>query len=871
MEKKDNKPPVIAEKLLFLFLPDEIKNTAPGDFEEEYIDIAEECGRLKAGFWYWIQVIKSAFLYICNSYYGSFSMFGSYIKIAFRNNLKHKAYTFINIFGLALGITCFIFLMMYVKYELNYDSFHEKSGRIFRINQHWEAWNYRGSSDFASTNGAMNAILTVEFPEIEYAIRVQEVSSSLKYGQITMVENGIYADRDFFNTFTYPLISGDPNTALENPSSIVISRELSEKLFGTEDPVGKALLGLRGLKLTVTGVCEKAPSNSHLQFDFIISFKTMYSLRNDIDTSWGILNYYNYILLKENIQYKEFEKKLTLLVDKYHDPEETVRYYFLQPVTDIHLDSFINSSITNTGDRKYIYLFTTVAFLILFIACINYVNLATSRASLRGKEVGIRKTIGARRSELMKQFLGESIILTVSALLVSLLTVYLIHPYYRNFTGLDIPLTLLLNPVSITGLFTLIIMVGLVSGFYPSFLLSSFKPANVLKAGSKSNSIQNRFKIRNILVVFQFLISIILIVATIVINKQLSFIMNKDIGFNRENIITIRLWDSNNVGKHDVIKKELVKYNNITGAAVSDRAPLRASQNNSIRVQGEKSDEMVSLPQVSHFYVDYDFLGLYKIKIKEGRNFSPDFGTDMQEGAIVNESLVNLLGLKNPIGKRISASNLRDAKIIGVVKDFHYASFTNKIGPIVFVYRPMWAAKVLSLKISAGIGDISGTLDYAKSTIHNHIPEFAFNYQFLENRFNMMYDSENKMGTVFSVFSMITLLIASFGLLGLISFITAQKTKEIGIRKILGASVTKITGLVVKEFMILVIISSLIALPASYFMMNNWLDNFAYRTNITVWTMLVSSMIAFMFAIISVIYQVLKAATAKPVNALRHE
>ncbi|MCP4727468.1 MAG: FtsX-like permease family protein [bacterium] len=521
------------------------------------------------------------------------------------------------------------------------------------------------------------------------------------------------------------------------------------------------------------------------------------------------------------------------------------------------------------GDRKYIYLFSTVAFLILIIASVNYVNLATSRASLRGKEVGIRKTVGALRTELMKQFLGESIMLTLFALSVSLIIVYMIHPLFQNFIGQNIPLDLLLNPVSLAGLFLLIFTVGFISGCYPSFLLSSFRPVNVLKPGAKTINVNNRFKLRNILVVFQFFVSVVLIVATLVINKQLSFIMNKDIGYQRENIITVRLWDSQNAEKFEIIKEELVRNSNIINVTVSDRAPLRASENNTVRVEDETSGEMVSLAQVSHFYVDHDFIDVYNMNVTDGRNFLKEFSTDEYQGVIVNRTLVNTLGLKNPIGKRFYSPNRNDARIIGVVEDFHFASFTYKIGAIVMMQRPQWGSRVMSLKVSDN--DLAGTLDYIQSNFQGHIPDFVFSYEFLDDRFNSIYNTESRMGNLFTVFSMIALVIASVGLLGLISSIAAQKTKEIGIRKILGASVTKITGLVISEFVVLVIISSLIALPVSYFAMSNWLSDFAYRTDITIWTMLLSSLIAFIIAAISVIFQVVKAARANPVESMRYE
>jgi len=838
------------------------------DFEETYNDILKSEGRFRADAWCYFSAVNSLIEYMKFTLYWSVSMFRSYLKTAFRNFQRHKGYSFINIYGLAVGITCFIFMMMYVKYELSYDTFHEKSDQLHRIGMFWEGWNFRGSSLFAATNGAMASVLTTEFQEIEYAARILPVKSSLKYEQNSMVEEGIYADKDFFNMFTFPLISGDPNTALQNPFSIVLSKELAEKMFGQENPVGKVLSGFDDFTFTVTGVCQDVPGNSHLQFDFIVSFLTMYAQRDDIDTSWGILNYYNYVLLRENVQYKEFEKKLSILVDKYHGPEDHERYYFLQPVTDIHLDTKVLSRVLNSVDKKHVYLISTIAFLILIIAGVNYINLATSRASLRGKEVGIRKTAGALRSDLMKQYLGESIVTAVFALILALIIIFLLHPYFKAIVGQDISLDILFNPANIAALFGLVVVVGCLSGCYPALLLASFQPATVLKTGAKTGNYQNRFKLRNILVVFQFFVSIVLIVGTLVVYNQIHYIKNKDIGYNRENILIIPLWNSDNADKFTAAKEELVKNSNVISATISDRAPLRASQNNGVQIESD-TGEMVRLNQVSHFMVDNDFIELYDIKVKTGRNFSPEYPTDPEQSVIINETAVRMLGLENPIGKNFSGGFINNARIIGVVEDFHFAALTYKIGPMAFIYRPEWAANVLSVKIAGS--DVNTTLQYIESTMQKHVDNFVFSYTFLDNEIDKMYDSENRMGSLFTVFSIIALSIASFGLLGLISFIATQKTKEIGIRKILGASVGKIIGLMVKEFVVLVIISGVAALPVSYFVMSKWLQNFAYKIDITIWTMLLSLAIVMLITVFSVIFQVLKAARVNPVDSLRYE
>lgn len=869
MKKQNKKPPKIAEHLISRMFPDDNYHTSVSDLQEDYDLMQSEKGRVYSLAWYWLQLIFALPHFFTIRLKWSYDMFKNYLKIALRNFKRQKGFTFINVFGLAVGITCFLLIMMYVKYELSYDSFHTKSDRIFRIGMYWDAWSFRGSSNFAQTNGAMAPVLPGIFPEIEYAVRIHQVTSSLKYEQNSVVENGIYADKDFLNVFSFPLITGDPNTALKDPYSIVLTEKVSRKLFGSENPIGKVLSGLRGYRLTVTGVCKDTPDNSHLKFDFLLSFRTMYSQRDDIDTSWGILNYVNYILLKEHVSYKDFEKKLAYLVENYYPPEQAVRRFFLQPVRSIHLNSHINGEISQNSDIKYIYLFSTIAVLILIIAGVNYINLAVSRAAVRSKEVGIRKTVGALRSSLMRQFLGESVILTIFGFIASLMIVYFVHPVFKSVVNRDIPLSIIFHPVFFVVLLCVIIVVGFLSGCYPAFILSSFRPVNVLRTGIKSDRPGNRFRLRNILVVFQFCVTVILIVATIVIYKQLYFIRHKDLGYNRDNIVTVTLWNRQDADKYETVKEELLKNSNIINAAISDRAPLRASENNRIRVENETDGEMAVLEQVSHFYVDFNFIDLYNIEIKEGRNFSPEFPSDRQQAVIINETLVKMIGLQNPIGKRISAGGARDAKIIGVVKDFHYSSFSYKIGAVAFVYRPQWAVKMMSVKITNK--NIQGTLSYIDETFRKHINDFVFDYSFLENSFNYLYDSEERMLNLFSGFSLIAILIASFGLFGLISFIAVQKTKEIGIRKVLGASVIRIIGLVVQEFAVKILISCMIALPVSYIVMNNWLLNFEYRTNISIQVMLISSLTAFMIAALSIIFQVIRAASANPVDSLRNE
>lgn len=862
-------PPKIAKYLLKLFLPLGDREFLVGDYQFIYDEIYRKQGKLKADTWYWRHTLKTIPQFTINSITGAGIMFSSYLKIAIRNLRKYKGYSFINIFGLSVGLVSFIYLMMFVKYELSYDSFHENSDRIHRIGMHWEGWSFKGSSDFASMNGALVPTLKTEYPEVEYATRVVPVSSSLKYEEIPLVEDGFYADNDFLKMFSFSFIEGDNNASLISPFSIVLTEELANKLFGSQNPVGKIISGIKGKDFKVTGVIKDIPENSHLQFDFLMSFETYRTFRLDnIDNNWRILNYYNYIMLKQNVNYHEFEKKLEAVVEKYHADDDEARRYFLQPLESIYLSSHLNSEISENSDIQFIYLLISIAFTILILAIVNYLNLTTSRAALRVREVGIRKAVGAERTELIYQFMGESFLITTVAFLISLFIVYLTHPYFTQTINQNVLPSILYDTSSIVGFIALIIIVGFLSGAYPSFLLSSFKPINALKE-KNTFTVSGRGKIiRNSLVVFQFSVSIILIAATIVIQKQLHFIETTDIGYSRENILTIRLWTNEESGSYETIREELLKKPGVINASVSDKPPIKRSEVNRAKVETGEPAGVVILPQVCYYFVDDAFIDLYEIKIKNGRGFSKLQPTDEDGAVIVNEAFVRELGVANPLGCIVKNSDNYNGRIVGIAKDFNYMSLTEKIEPMAFLHSTKHA-NYFSVRIANN--NIMEILNHIKTTFQTQINDFVFNYSFLEDSYNNLYKSESKLGSIIAIFSTIAISIASFGLLGLISFMTTQKTKEIGIRKILGASVSGIIGLIMKEFAVLAIFSSIIAMPISYLIMKNWLESFAYRIDFTLSILLMSVLITVLIASISIIFQVIKSATANPIKSLKYE
>ncbi|MBW2644792.1 MAG: ABC transporter permease [Deltaproteobacteria bacterium] len=793
-------------------------------------------------------------------------MFKNYFKIAFRNLIKQKSWTLISLFSLAVGITCFMLLMLYSRYELSYDSFFKHSDRIFQLGQYLPDWKHGGSNYFASTSGIVAPTLKEEFPDVAYAVRTKEVKSPLIYREKSILGRGLYADRDFLKVFTFPVITGDSDTALKDPFSIVLSQSLSEKLFGSEDPIGKIITYQNGRVLKVTGIVEDIPGNTHLKFDYLISFLTMYSLRDDIDSSWGILNYNSYIQLKDKVSYLDFEKKLPAIVSKYHDRNSNNRRYFLIPLQNIHFETHVNFHISDIIDKKSIYLLISIAFLILIISCINYVNLATARAGARNKEVGIRKTVGATERQLRKQFLGESFVLTFFSILVSLGTACLLFPVFRHIAGSAIPMSIFLSWANAAGLMVLFLIVGFLSGAYPAFYLSAFKPLNVLKNTFGSSRSGDRLRFRNILLVFQFGVTVVLLVSAVTIQKQLLFIKNQDIGYNRDNVVTVRIWNKESRENFQTIKRELLKNPQISAAAVANTTPLILTEANDIQVETE-TGEMMELPMVTTYFIDEDYVDLFNMKITAGRNFSLNLNADIENQVILNETAARIAGLEEPVGKRINKWG-QNMRIIGVVDDFHFTSFRSEIKPLMFQYIPE-RSHVFLVKI--GSDDMRKTLGYINSTFRRFSPNFTFDYALMDDLYLNLYKREGDLGRIILSFSILTMIIAAIGLYGLISFVVRKKTKEIGIRKVLGASVFSVTSLILKQFFMPIALAVMISLPVAYYLSHEWLEGFVYRIGLNVGLFAFSIAVILIVAVLSIGRQTIRAALANPSHTLKHE
>ncbi|MBS1232270.1 MAG: FtsX-like permease family protein, partial [Bacteroidetes bacterium] len=551
-------------------------------------------------------------------------LFLSYLRLSVRNLIKYKTMSLIGFFSLVIGISSLILLMLFVRYELSYDSFFERSDRVFLLGQSIQDQESGGSSSHTSTSGIVAPTLKNEFQDVRYAVRVKEVESPLIYENKSLVAKGLYADRDFLKVFNFPLIEGDRETALMDPFSILLSEKLAKKLFGDEDPIGKTVRSENQRVLKVTGIIKDIPGNTHLKFDYLISFLTMYSLRNDIDRSWTILNYYSYLQLSDGIKAKDFENKLPSIVTKYHDKNSKNRRYFLIPLREIHFATEITNSSIPTIDRKLIFMLVSIAFLILVIASINHINIATARADERAKEVAIRKINGASRQLLVRQFMVESYVLTFLSIIFSLVIVALLMPFYPKIFGNEISIHFMLDWRNIAGLIVLFVGVGLLAGGYPAFYLSSLQPLNILKSSFGSPSNKSQWNFRNILTIFQLGVSVILIVIAMTIQKQLNFIKTKNIGYNRENVVALRMWNEELRKNQQEIKKELLNNPYISAAAVANTLPLSMTERNNISVETE-TGEKVELPLVTTYFIDEEYLDLFDMQITAGRNFSLEF------------------------------------------------------------------------------------------------------------------------------------------------------------------------------------------------------------------------------------------------------
>jgi len=807
------------------------------------------------------------------------------LKVAIRNLIRQVGYTTINILGLAIGLASSILILLYVVNELTYDTFHTKAENIYRICVKGEMQG--NELNQAVTAAPMMEAMLNDYPAVENAVRFVDYGGWLvRTGDRKFNETGedfIFADSSFFKVFDFKLKKGDPATALRNPRTLVMTEKYARKYFGDDDPIGKTLSVEEDTVIyTVTGIIEDAPVNSHFHFEMI---GAMSSVGESRSTMWLNHRYYTYIQLNPETDLTQFEPSLDSMLIKYVGPqiEEFIGIsiekfseagnsfgYYLQPLLDIHLHSDLQVEREPNGNPAYVYIFSIIAILILIMACINFMNMATARSTTRSREVGIRKVVGSSKSLLITQFLTESVILSTFSLILAVLIVYLVLPQYNNLIRLELSFDVLSNSYTIPLLVLLAILVGLIAGSYPAFVLASFKPVSVLQTETLGGS--SRSTLRSLLVVFQFTIAIAILVGTSIVFRQLNFMQKKDLGFEKEKVLLIRRSDALE-DKMDAFKQDIIQHANIISAANSTHYPSTNYWNNAHFLEGQDRSKTLLLMTG---YTSYEYADALDLEMVEGRYFSRDMPTD--SGAIVlNEAAVKELGLTNPLKTRFvnigqSPDEVEFLPVIGVVKDFHYESLHEDIHPMALHFMPGNFEGYIIIRL--GDGNIPGTIDFISKTWDEFGIDYPMDYLWLEDEYNRLSETDRRTGQILLVFSILSILISCLGLLGLISYSTTQRTKEIGIRKAMGSSSGLIVMLLTKETVRLLLISAVVSIPL-YFGVKSWLQNFAYHISFN-WLWFMVSLIAVailvsVIAILTVSVQSYRAAITNPAESLRQE
>lgn len=811
-------------------------------------------------------------------------MLQTHIKIAIRSLIHNKGYSAITIFGLSIGLAVSLLCFLYVKDELSYDKFNDKSERIYRINSDI---TYSGKSmQGASAPTPMAQTLKKDFPEVEESTRLGKYGSQLVKSDRAFAreQNIIYADSTVFEVFTLPFITGNPKKSLTEPGSVVVTRQMALKYFGTADALNRTLVFDNGETRRVTGVMQDMPHQSHFSADFLLP---VYETKDVKANKWGNHIFNTYVILKSGTDPKSVEAKFERVIQTYMDP--ALRQYFqttlaetrkagnnfsysLMPLPDIHLYSNREGELSPNGSIQYFYIFLIIGLFILLIAVFNFVNLTTARSSKRAREVGVRKVMGSNRSVLVFQFLSESMLTTFLALLTGIVLLYTLLPAFNALAARELSFSDAINPQTILTVLAGTVVVGLLAGIYPAFYLSSFQPANALKGGLKV--FNNREGLRSYLVVFQFAMSVLLIIGTLLINQQLSYIRTKRVGFDKEQVLVVKTGQSI-ASDLMVFKNEVLQNPSVKAGTVSGFLPVISQRWNDMWFPKEQTDGKFAV-NMQEWMVDADYIKTLNLELADGRNFAAGSTADM-DGVIINESAAKRFGYENPVGKTIHKTGDEKVTIIGVVKDFHYESLRTKIEPLgLFVSSTALGSSVEKAALGAvsfklDTKDIAASLNSIGKVWKKTAAGKPFEYSFLSEDFDAMYRAEQRVENLFSAFASIAILIACLGLFGLSAFSAEQRTKEIGVRKVLGASVASITTLLSKDFLKPVLLAIGIASPVGWYAMDFWLRDFAYKVEIQWWVFVLAGFITIVIALLTVSFQSIKAALMNPVRSLKSE
>ncbi len=858
------RPPKLAKNIIKRLSIYHHEHNALGDLEEIYSQLLEEEGKKSADKWYWKQALKSIPHLLNNIFFWGEIMFKNYTLISFRNFAKSKLFSFINISGLALGIASCIFIFMFIRNELSYDTFQEDYERIHRIAM------MKKTETKTARWGVNTAILAPtlkeKFFEIEKIGRFSDkFTSQVKREPNMFYEVVNYADSEFLEVFSVKVIRGKLEGSLDRPATAVLTEEIAEKYFGDENPVGQTIK-IDTLDFEITAVIEDAPTNSHLKYKMLLSLITM-------KDSWWYEHWptgtcFTYAKLVPGTDQKLFEDKIRFFGNNYSSTFNQIGIeieYFLQPLADIHLYSNLDYEHETPGNPAYIYIFFIVGILVLFIACMNFINLSTAKSANRANEVGVRKAIGAHQKQLIYQFLYESVLLSIIGAVFAAFIVLVSLPYFNNLTGLDFSLSNFIETEIIFMYLLFSILLGIAAGIYPSLVVSSFNPAKILKGGISSGSRNPLF--RKMLVTAQFSISIILIIGTMVIFRQIGYMQSQNLGFNKEQKLVLSFPETGFLrDKYEYVKNEFMLYSEITGATASSHIPGRQLSTTRIYLTGKETETGMSM---EYIYIDYDFLSVFEIPLVAGRPFMEEMGTDTAWGGLIlNEAGIRSFGFASADKAVNQGFWRRNVPLVGVMKDFHFKGLQNEVGPLYFSIAPR-DFKYVTLKLNTN--NLRNTVSFVENKWGELFPNDPIEYFFLDKEFNKQYMQEAQTGSLFRLFTLLGIFIACLGLFGLSSFIVEQRKKEIGIRKVLGASESSIIKIISSEFILLIFISNIIAWPAAYLGSDMWLQNFAYKTSLDYDLFLLAGGVALLLTLVTVGIQALKAANLNPVDSISSE
>ncbi|MDX1941603.1 MAG: FtsX-like permease family protein [Saprospiraceae bacterium] len=811
-------------------------------------------------------------------------MLQNYFKIAFRNLLRYKIFSLVNLFGLTIGLACCLLIALFILDELSYDRYHDKADRIYRVTRSFLERDGSVQLHLGHVAPPFGPLIKNDFQDVEEVARLLQNTTNFRYEDKVFTEQNVFmAEENLFKIFSVDVLKGNPDKALVDPFTVMVSDEMAKKYFGDEDPMDKVMQVDGQFTAKVSGVFKKFPSNSHWHPDFLVSFSTLRDTsiygEEGLRTNWGNNSFSTYLLLPKDYDTKKLEVQFPAFLDRHMGAEARENDYpmpstwtklYLNKMTDIHLYSHLDSEIETNGDIKRVYIFAAIALLILLIAAINYMNLATARSATRAKEIGIRKVAGAQQGELMRQFLSESLLMTLLAMILAVGVTWFCLPMLESLTGKDLTIQSILNWRFAALAAGVTALVGLLSGIYPAVFMASFQPIAVLKGIFKIGG--GNVSLRKVLVVAQFSISIILISCTGIVFQQLQYMQGKSLGFDKEHVITLPYYG--NLGERwEAFRNELLSNRYIINVGRSLLAPSDRLLNSMGTATVPMGDSTINSSETLNMvFADHDFFPTYGIPFVGGRNFSRDFPTDDSTAFIINETAMRMIGWQNPedgIGKSFEYGG-RKGRLVGIVKDFNFESLHFNINPIVF-FIPTGGNRFSDTSIKIDGNNIQNALSHIEKTWRQFIPDFPYQYTFVDESFGELYEAEQRQGRLFTIFSGIAIFIACLGLFGLAAFATAQRVREIGIRKVLGASVGNIVTLISKDFLWLVLIAAVIAVPVAWYAMSNWLADFAYRINLPWWMFAVAGIIALLVALGTVSMQAIRAAVANPVESLRSE